>query len=63
MFMKKVLGFALAVLLMGSASALALERSEWISPDQYYYQQLSAEHKAAWEKDITNALSQSKKAE
>ena len=57
MFMKKVLGFALAVLLMGSASALALERSEWLSPDQYYYQQLSAEHKAAWEKDITNALS------
>lgn len=38
-------------------SASALERSEWLSPDQYYYQQLSDEHKAAWERDIRNVLS------
>ena len=57
MFKKKILGVTLAALLLGAASASALERSEWLSPDQYYYQQLSAEHKAAWEKDITNVLS------
>lgn len=37
--------------------AHALERSEWLSEDQYYYQQLSKEHRAAWEKVIANVLS------
>ena len=46
-----------AVLLIGSVPALALEKSDWLSPDQYYYQQLSPEHAAAWEKDMDNALS------
>ena len=47
---------ALAMLLCG-VTALALERDEWLSADQFYYQQLSPEHKAAWENDIANALS------
>lgn len=47
---------ALAMLLCG-VTALALERDAWLSADQFYYQQLSPEHKAAWEDDITNALS------
>lgn len=55
--MKRMIGLALAVLLMGCASASALERGDWLSADQYYYQQLSEEHKKAWEKDVTNALS------
>lgn len=56
--MKKILGMLLAVvLLIGSIPALALERADWLSPNQYYYQQLSPEHKAAWENDIDNALS------
>lgn len=55
--MKRMMGLVLAVLLMGCASASALERGDWLSMDQYYYQQLSDEHKKAWEKDITNALS------
>ena len=38
---------ALAMLLCG-VTALALERDEWLSADQFYYQQLSPEHKAAW---------------
>ena len=47
---------ALAMLLCG-VTALALERDAWLSADQFYYQQLSLEHKAAWENDIANALS------
>ena len=47
---------ALAMLLCG-VTALALERDAWLSADQFYYQQLSPEHKAAWENDIANALS------
>ena len=46
-----------AALLLSSISALALEESAWLSPDQFYYQQLSPEHKAAWEKDMANVLS------
>ena len=52
--MKKLIAMLLLLSLVGSASAL--ERADWLSPDQYYYQQLSAAHKAAWEHDITNAL-------
>ncbi len=47
----------IAALIASSVPAFALERSEWLSPDQFYYQQLSPEHKAAWENDISNALS------
>ena len=55
--MKKIFCIVLLLTLSVSIfSALALERSEWLSPDQYYYQQLSPEHKAAWENDINNAL-------
>ena len=53
--MKKFLAILLLLSLAGSAAAL--ERADWLSPDQYYYQQLSPEHKAAWEHAITNALS------
>lgn len=54
--MKKLLALTLAILCAASASALALEQEQWLSPDQYYYNQLSAEHKAAWKDDIRNAL-------
>lgn len=33
-----------------------LLRTTWLSKDQYYYQQLSDAHKAAWEIDIDNVL-------
>lgn len=52
--MKKLLAALLLLTMLGSASAL--ERADWLSPDQYYYQQLSPAHKAAWEDDITNVL-------
>ena len=52
--MKKLIAMLLLLSLVGSASAL--ERADWLSPDQYYYQQLSAAHKAAWEHDIANVL-------
>lgn len=52
--MRKLIAMLLLLSLVGSASAL--ERADWLSPDQYYYQQLSAAHKAAWEHAITNAL-------
>lgn len=55
--MKKLLALILTLLYATSLSALALEREAWLSPDQFYYNQLSAEHKAAWEDDIRNALS------
>lgn len=56
--MKRLFGFLFAMLLLvSSLSALALEKSDWLSPDQYYYQQLSPEHKAAWEQDMANVLS------
>jgi len=56
--MKKLLCLLLfATVLTSSMPAFALERSEWLSPDQFYYQQLSPEHKAAWENDINNVLS------
>lgn len=55
--MKKIISMILlAALALSCVPAMALERSEWLSPDQYYYSQLSPEHKAAWETDITNAL-------
>jgi len=55
--MKKVVAIlVMLVMLMGCMPAQALERSEWLSPDQYYFQQLSAEHQAAWEIDIANVL-------
>lgn len=38
------------------APATALAADEWLSPDQYYYKQLSDEHKAAWANDIANVL-------
>lgn len=47
---------SLLLLLMLAISASALEPSDWLSPDQYYYQQLSDAHKAAWEHVIANAL-------
>lgn len=53
--MKKLLAMLLLLSLFGSA--FALEREDWLSPEQYYYQQLSEAHKAAWEHDIANALS------
>ncbi len=56
--MKKcVLLLLLSALLASSLPALALEAADWLSPDQYYYQQLSDQHKAAWEQDIANVLS------
>ena len=53
--MKKLIALLLMLTLLGSAAAL--EPSDWLSPEQYYYQQLSAEHKAAWERCIANVLS------
>lgn len=56
--MKRTAAFLLALaLLLGGAGAQAQERDEWLSADQFYYQQLSPEHRAAWERDIANALS------
>ena len=56
--MKKIFSVILALILIAAAiPALALDRSEWLSPDQFYWQQLSPEHKAAWENDISNVLS------
>lgn len=56
--MKKMTAYVLMlVMLTGSLTALALEKEDWLSPDQYYYQQLSEEHKAAWENDVANVLS------
>lgn len=56
--MKKIACFLLLlVLLMDCIPALALEAEDWLSPDQYYYQQLSAQHKNAWKKDMANVLS------
>lgn len=56
--MKRMMAMILLLaVIAGGNSAFALERSEWLSPDQYYYQQLSGEHKAAWENDIGNVLS------
>lgn len=52
----KMFSFLLALLMLIS-SAAALEPADWLSPDQYYYQQLSPEHKAAWEHVIANVLS------
>ena len=52
--MKKLTALLLLLTMLGSASAL--EREDWLSPYQYYYQQLSAAHKTAWEHDIANAL-------
>ena len=46
-----------AAMLPFCAGARAAERADWLSADQYYYQQLSPEHRAAWERDIANVLS------
>lgn len=50
--------FLTAMLTLGSAAGeSALQaRENWLSPDQYYYRQLSAQHQKAWEFDISNAL-------
>lgn len=54
--MKKILAIILAILCITSMPALALNRELWLSSDQYYYNQLSAEHRAAWEDVIRNVL-------
>ena len=53
--MKKLV-MILALLVMITTAA-AIEPADWLSPDQYYYQQLSPQHKAAWEHVMANALS------
>lgn len=53
--MKKLV--SLLLLLTMLTTAAALEPAHWLSPDQYYYQQLSPQHKAAWENAIANVLS------
>lgn len=39
-----------------AADQIAELKKTWLSTGQYYYQQLSQEHKKAWEDDIANAL-------
>lgn len=56
--MKRILScLLLCAMIFSSLSAFALEKEDWLSPDQYYWKQLSAEHRAAWENDIANVLS------
>lgn len=52
--MKRII--CMFLLLICCIPALAETDSEWLSPDQFYYRQLSDEHKAAWENDISNVL-------
>jgi len=52
--MKRI--FCILLLLACCIPALAETRSQWLSPDQFYYAQLSVEHKEAWENDISNVL-------
>ena len=53
--MKRILICMLAcVMMLSSFTTFALEKEEWLSPDQFYAQQLSAEHRKAWENDIAN---------
>lgn len=55
--MKKIFAALLALTLMiGCIPAMALSMPEWISPDQYYFSQLSPEHKAAWAINMVNAM-------
>ena len=55
--MKKTLCCLLALFIALSAcTAFAAEREDWLSTSQYYYAQLSPEHKLAWEDDIANVL-------
>ena len=56
--MKRILiGMLFCMMLLSSLTAFALEKEDWLSPDQYYALQLSAEHRAAWENDVANVLS------
>lgn len=57
--MKKILCAILTIAMLacccaGMAEGASLE--SWLSSDQYYYNQLSPEHKAAWAMDIVNAM-------
>ena len=52
--MKRIL--CVLLMLAFCVPALAEKRSKWLSSDQFYYQQLSEEHRAAWENDISNVL-------
>ena len=61
--MKRILRFFLILTLLSvftlcaaAEDNLAAQKEIWLSDDQYYYQQLSPEHKAAWETDVANAL-------
>lgn len=60
--MKRITGILLMICMLFGTGAWAEsriteeQRNLWLSDDQYYYRQLSAEHKAAWEQDIYNAL-------
>ena len=55
--MKTTMALLLTLALLCGATALALDGADWLSADQYYYQQLSPEHRAAWADDVANALS------
>ena len=55
--MKTTMALLLTLALLCGATALALDGADWLSADQYYYQQLSPEHRAAWADDVDNALS------
>ena len=55
--MKTTMALLLTLALLCGATALALDVADWLSADQYYYQQLSPEHRAAWADDVANALS------
>ena len=54
--MRKFASLLVLLAVLTGMPALALERADWLSPDPYYYQQLSDAHKAAWENDIANVL-------
>ena len=57
--MKKLIAYLLAALmLLGCVPAMAeLDAKEWLSPDQYYRNQLTEEFLMAWGCDVVNALS------
>lgn len=55
--MNTTMALLLTLALLCGATALALDGADWLSADQYYYQQLSPEHRAAWADDVANALS------
>ncbi len=49
------LGYRFSTMPKAAAQSADLEKT-WLSKDQYYYNQLSAAHKKAWDFDITNVL-------